>query len=98
MKTIKSEVQVTEEELRELFADTLERGVSRSIILISYQQGNQVRTEVGVPYSLSGRNLEMGPYLKDIVSSPPRDYSERKKKIPVSNILRFTRIELSDIL
>ena len=90
--------QVTEEELREVFADTLDKGTSRSAILVQYHEGEQVRTEIGIPYSLSKEAVELGPYFKDIITAPPSDYHERKRQIPISDIVGYRRIELSDIL
>ncbi len=92
------QTQITENELRDVFADTLDKGASRSAILVSYRKGDQVRTEVGVPYSLTREALEIGPYFKDIVTSPPSDYHDRKRQIPISDIVGYKRIELSDIL
>ena len=92
------QTQVIEEELKKVFADSLDKGVSRSAILVSYREGGQVRTEIGVPHSLTRETIEIGPYFKDIVTSPPNDYHDRKRQIPISDIVGFRRIELSDIL
>lgn len=106
------QTQVTEKELRKAFADSLDNGISRSAIIVSYREGQQTRTEVGVVYSIlrpeyhrEGASLgqgplclEIGPYFKDIVTSPPSDHPERKRQIPISDILGYKRIELSDIL
>ncbi len=92
------QTQITEEELREVFADTLDKGASRSAILVSYREGEQVRTEIGVPYSLSREAIEVGPYFKDIITAPPSDYHERKRQILISDIVGYKRVELSDIL
>ena len=92
------QTQVTEQELRDVFADTLDKGASRSGILVAYREGEQVRIELGVPYLLTREALEIGPYVKNIVTSPPSDYHERRKQIPISDIVSYRRIELSDIL
>ena len=92
------QTQVTENELRRVFADTLDKGVSRCAILVSYHEVKQIRTEIGVPYLLSKEIIELGPYFKDIITAPPNDYQDRKKQIPISNIVGFKRIELSNIL
>ena len=91
------QTEVTEQELREVFADTLDKGASFSGIFIVYREGEQTRAELGVPYSLTREALEIGPYFKNMITYPPKDYHERKKSIPISNILRYKRIELSDL-
>ena len=92
------QTQITEEELREVFTDTLDNGASRSAILVSYHEGEQIRTEIGVPYSLTREYIEFGPYFKNFVTSPPSDYHQRKRQIPISEIAGYKRIELPDIL
>jgi len=92
------QTQSMERRLRETFADTLDEGNSLFGILIVYNEGEQVRTEIGIPYSIINDALEIGPYIKNIVTSPPSDYDKRKKQIPIEDIVRFRRIELSDIL
>ncbi len=92
------QTQVTEEELRKAFVDTLDKGASCSAILVSYREGKQIRTEIGVPYSLSRETIEIGPYFKNIITSPPNNYHDRKRQILISDIVGFRRIELSDIL
>ena len=92
------QVQFMERRLRETFADTLNEGNSISGILVVYNEGEQVRTEIGIPYSIIDDALEIGPYIKNIITSPPSNYYNRKKQIPIENIVRFKRIELSDIL
>lgn len=89
---------VTEEALRRDFADTLDKGDSRCGILVSYRDSEWVRTEFSVPYSINQGILEVGPYLKDKLSGRPRDYDNRKKPIPISNIIGYRRIELSSLL
>ncbi len=88
---------VTEEELREIFSDVLDKGTSCAAILVCYRKDGEVRTEIGIPYSLSDV-LEIGPYLKNIVTTPPHDYERRKKRIPISAIVVCKRIELSDFI
>ncbi|MDP2926506.1 MAG: hypothetical protein Q8N99_09075 [Nanoarchaeota archaeon] len=92
------QTQVTEEELNEVFADTLDKGASFCGILVSYREDEQTRTELGIPYSLIGGELEIGPYVKNIVTSPPTDYHTRKKRIPISDIQEYRRVEFSNIL
>ena len=89
--------QVTEEELRQVFADTLDKGASFSGIFVSYREDGQERTEIGVPYSIRNGGIEVGPYFKNMVASPPSDYHKRKKLIPIYTILRYKRLELSDL-
>ena len=91
--------KVTEEDLREVFADTLGKGTSFSAIMLAYNDGGRLpRWIVGVPYDLRNGMLEVGPYLKSIVISPPSDYHEMKKQIPIKDIVQYHRMELSDIL
>ena len=92
------QIQITEEELREVFADTLDKGASFCGISISYYEGEQIRTEIGVPYELTRGAIEIGPYFKNIFTSSPDDYHKRKKRISISDILTYKRLELSDIL
>ena len=89
---------VTEEELRQAFADTLDKGASSCAIMVAYDDGSRLpRLVVGVPYEINNGRLEIGPYLKDIFTAPPMDYNQSKKQIPISDIKGFRRIELSDI-
>lgn len=90
-------IKASAEELKKEFADILGEGVSHAAILVSYYEGDQIRTEVGIPYSVLNEKLVIGPYLKDIITSPPVDYEKRKKSIPVDDIFGFKRIELSDL-
>lgn len=90
---MKLQTQVTEKELRKVFADTLDKGASFCGILVSYREGEQTRTELGIPYSLIEKELEIGPYVKDIDTSPPDDYHTRKKRIPISDIKEYKKIK-----
>jgi len=90
--------QKTEKKLRKLFADSLEKGVSGSAISVSFISRGYTRFAIGVPYSISDNNLEIGPYFKNDIAAPPSDYQQRKMQIPLYNIIDFRRIELSDIL
>jgi len=93
------QTQVTEKELKEVFADTLGKGASFSAIFVVYNDGGRLpRLEVGVPYDIIEGVLEIGPYLKNMVTSPPTDYFQRIKQIPIKDIVKYKRIELSDIL
>ena len=92
------QTQITEKGLREVFADTLDKGTSRSAILVSYLEGGQVKTEIGFPYSITREAIEIGPYFKNIITSQPRDYHEKKRQISISDIVEYQRVELSDIL
>jgi len=90
--------QVTEESLKAAFADTLDKGTSCAGIVVSYSEGEQTRTVIGIPYSLTNDTLVIGPYIKDVVTAPPADHDKQKKQIQISNIVGFRRIELTDIL
>ena len=92
------EIQVSEEELRETFADTLGKETSFSGIIIIYKENKESRIEIGVPYSITNNNLEIGPYFKDISTFTPNDYNKRKKQIPICSIIKYKRIKLSDII
>ena len=50
--TAQDQIQVTEEELRETFLDTLDKGASFCGISVSYREGEQLRAEIGVPYTI----------------------------------------------
>ena len=98
------QTQVTEEELRRVFADTLGKSASFSAIFVAYYDGGTSddgsklpNLELGVPYDIIDGILEVGPYLKNMFKPSPRDYHERKKQIPIKDILRYRRLELSDI-
>lgn len=93
-----ADLSPTETDLRSVFADTLDQGNSRAGIAVIYRDGTQARAELGVPYTISDGVLEIGPYIKNISSSPPRDYNSRKKKIPIGDIVTFERIDLSSLL
>ena len=93
------QTQVTDEELRRVFADTLDKGASHSAIFVAYDDGGRLpRIVLGVPYDIMGDVLEIGPYFKNIVTSRPKDYGNRKMQIPIKDIVKYKRIELSDIL
>jgi len=91
-------LQKTEKKLRKLFADTLGKRVSGSAISVSFISRGHPRYAIGVPYSISDNNLEIGPYFKNDITAPPSDYQQRKMQIPLYSIIDFKRIELSDIL
>lgn len=100
-----TQIEITEEELRRVFADTLDKGASCSAIFVVYYDGGTSddgsklpNLEVGIPYDIIDGKLEVGPYLKNIFKPSPRDYHERKKQIPIKDILKYKRLELSDIL
>lgn len=84
-------------ELREAFADTLGNSNSYAGISILYHHDKQIRIEVGIPYDIVGEALVIGPYIKSIILSMPHDYRSRMKSIPISDIVRFKRIELSSL-
>ena len=91
------QTKVTEEELRKVFADTLDKGYSRSGILVAYREGEEVRVEIGVPYFIVCGALEIGPYYKNMLITSPSDYHDRKRLISISDIVRYRKIELSNI-
>ncbi|MEN9625825.1 MAG: hypothetical protein RL557_153 [archaeon] len=80
--------------LREAFSDTLDQGVSRAGIVVLYKDDSTIRAEIGIPYTISAGNLVMGPHLKNMHTSPPKDYDSRKVLIPIDSIGSFQRIEL----
>lgn len=92
------QTKLIEEELRETFSDTLNKGISLSGIIIIYRNGKESRIEIGVPYHINNRILEIGSYFKDISTSTPNDYDKRKKEIPISDIIEYRKIILSDIV
>ncbi|MEK6820624.1 MAG: hypothetical protein AABX71_02840 [Nanoarchaeota archaeon] len=87
-----------EARLREEFDDTLGKGVSCCGISVLYNEcvrgQEETRAVVGVPYEISYGNLILGPYLKDIASSVPEDYHQRKMSIPIRMIISFNRLRL----
>lgn len=85
-------VRTKEAELREAFADTLDSGTSRAAILVHFFEKGH-RCMIGVPYHVERGVLEIGPYIKSVDTSPPKDYDERKKQIVVANILGYQRVE-----
>lgn len=86
-------VRTKEAELREAFADTLDRETSRAAIMVHFfEEGH--RCMIGVPYHVERGVLEIGPYIKSVDMFPPKDYDKWKKQIPVANILGYQRIEL----
>lgn len=91
------ETKISEKELREIFADTLDKKTSLSGMVLIYKEDKESRLEIGVPYSISNSILEIGPYFKDISTSTPQDYHKRKKQIPLSNIIEYKKINLFDI-
>lgn len=92
------ESKILEKELREIFSDTLDRETSSSGIIVVYKDNKESRIELGVPYSINNSILELGPYFKDISTSTPQDYHKRKKQIPISNIIKYKKINLADII
>lgn len=95
-----TQTQLTGKELRKVFADTLDKGFSRSLIMVSYRENEQLINEVGVPYSLHEEEkvIRVGPYIKDSTTTQPSDLHDREKLILISNIVEYRRIELSDII
>ena len=91
---METQTQVTEEELRKAFSDTLDRKVSYGGILVSYSEDGRERVELGVPYSIENGSLIVGPYPNDLTLPPPKDYEDRKKAILISDIDGYLRINL----
>ena len=92
------QTQLRERKLKNLFYDNLNKGTSTSAILVYYLDETQAIKEIGIPYAIFEGNLFIGPYVKDITTSFPKDYETSKRKIPIRNILKFRKIELSDIV
>lgn len=90
--------QELRQELRKVFADTLDEGFSFAGILVTYRGIAGVETAIGIPYSISVGNLELGPYVKNEHAPPPYDYFNRMMSIHLSKIIRYKRIELSDLI
>lgn len=98
------------DELKKLFADTLDSGISRAAILLKYRDEMGItRTEIVVPYSLqilepAGRGesvrqvLEVGPQVNENDVPSLKYFDPRKKQIPIKDIVSFKRIELSDFV
>jgi hypothetical protein len=81
-------------ELKE-FIDTLEKEKPYdAAIVVLYNDKENMRTVIGVPYSISQNKLEIGPYFKESSIAVPKDYHERKMRISLDNIMNFKRIEL----
>lgn len=85
------------QELRKVFADTLDKGFSFAGILVTYRGIAGEETAIGIPYSISVGNLELGPYVKNEHAPPHYDYFNHMRSIHLSKIIRYKRIELSDI-
>jgi len=95
---METRTQVTEEDLRRSFEDTLDRRVSYAGILVSYHEDGRERMELGVPYSIENGSLIVGSYPKDLSLPPPEDYDDRNKAIPISDIDGYLRIGLVSLV
>ena len=83
-------------ELIRVFEDTLGQHTSRAAMRVVYHgDAGVIRTEIGVPYSIVGEYLIVGPYAKEPRSVAPVDFEARKKEIPIANIITFDRIDLA---
>ena len=82
------------EQLRQTFADTLDKETSLSSIVLLYRHEGEIRIEVGVPYSLTENVIEVGPYAKDAAIPIPSDFYKRKNTILLKEIISFKRNDL----
>ena len=90
------EAELRRKELGRVFSDTLDKHTSRAAMrVVYYGEAGVIRIEIGVPYSIVGAHLIIGPYVKEPRSAPPADYEARKKEIPLANIVTFDRIDLT---
>lgn len=94
--TIDEVTKEKEDMLREELADSLDQGTSHSVIVVWFNEmigrDEQTRRVVGVPYEISDGNLVIGMYAKDVASPPPRDYEERKMRIPIKMIVTWDKM------
>jgi len=86
--------QITYDQLKKTFDFGAASGTSRLALLVQYHDNGQTRGMIGFPYEVDKGAIEIGPYAKNTFSSIPKDYHERKKKIPINDIIDFKIISI----